>query len=401
MELPNPFHVVMVRHDDGEHLPILLDSNRNPIVWANEFLIKVRRPRLAAKTLRKELFVLGYLHEFCKHAGIDLIQRLYSGIGLTADEITFQLFHWMRRNFGARAGRKVVRLVVQRETVDYRMALVLKLINWHMNSAITRLKVGDLRINHIQAKIEAMHVAFESIVTDIVDHKVTKMGLPSHQVKKLLEICYPGHIQNPWKSCYQERNYLILVLLLTFGIRRGELLKLKLRDLYLHGLIPEIRVQRRPDDHDDHRAEAPQVKTESRALPCDKFLAQRLQHYITTDRKKIPSASKSPFLILARSGQAMSEKRINGIFKQIGKVHPEFSTIHPHLCRHTCNTRLYEAARAKGLSHEEITQHLEFLNGWKTDNSDTYAQAAISKNAQALSLSYQQGLFIQFEDVPF
>lgn len=400
-KLHSSFHVVMIRHDDGERLPIILDAERSPIIWVNEYLIKLRRSSVAAKTLLKELYVLGYFHELCKHAEINLIERLHFGKGFTADEITVQIFNWMRRNFGARRGRKVVQLVVARETVDYRMDQVWRLIKWHMENVITRLELGDNRIDHVQAKIKAMKSAFDSIRTDISNHNVEKLGLSSHRIDRLLAVCYPGHVENPWKKCYQERNYLILVMLLSFGFRRGELLKIKLRDLRLHGLIPEIRIVRRPDDAEDSRTAPPEVKTEQRLLPCDKFLAQRLQRYITKERKGIPGASSSPFLILARSGLPMSEKRINGIFDQLGKKHQDYADVHPHLCRHTCNTQLQKIARVRGLSDKEVIDHLKFLNGWRTDNSGTYTQAEIQMNAQNFSLLYQQNLFIQFADVPF
>ncbi|MFH1493343.1 MAG: site-specific integrase [Pseudomonadota bacterium] len=400
-DLSTPFYIVTIRHDDGERLPIILNAERDPISWANDYLIKARRSSVAAKTLRKELSVLGYLHEFCKNSGIDLMQRARSGNGFSTDEIATQLFRWMRRNFSAHAGGNVVELVVARATVDYRMGKVWEFLRWHMDDAMTRLAVGDNRINHIQAKMKAMETAFHSLRTNIAKHKVEKLGLAPHRVGRLLEICYPGNPENPWKGCYQERNYLILVLLLTFGFRRGELLKIKLRDLRLGGLIPEIRIERRPDDIEDLRAEPPEVKTEARILPCDKFLAQRLQNYILGERKQIPGANGSPFLVLARSGQPISEKRINDIFYQLRRKHPDFTDLHPHLCRHTCNTKLLEMGREKGIEESRLEAHLKYFNGWRTDNSETYTQAAIRKEVQDLSLAHQEAIFLQFQDVPF
>lgn len=395
------FHILTVLHDDGERLPIIIDEDRAPIVWANEYMMKVRRSSVAASTLRKELAVLGYFGEFCKQAGIDLMQRLRSGDGFTVDEIASRLFPWMRRNFGAHQGRKVAKQVVGRDTVDFRMMKVWAFIKWQMHGVITRLAVGDVRINHIEVKMKAMDTAVNSLITDVTNSRVEKLALAPHRVKRLLEICYPGHPENPWKKCYQERNYLILVMYLTFGLRRAELLKLKLRHMRMGGLIAEIRLERCPDDPEDTRKNGPEVKTQERVLPCDKFLAQRIQNYITNERKNILGESKSPFLILARSGQPMSLNRVNGIFLQIRKRHPDFADTHPHVCRHTCITRLREIATSQGIEDHRIMMHLRYFSGWATDNDDVYTQAATRREVQGLSMAHQQALFVQLGDVPF
>ncbi|WP_439684317.1 hypothetical protein MNJPNG_01875 [Cupriavidus oxalaticus] len=45
--------LVTVQHPDGERLPILLDADREPIRWINEYAIQRLRPRLSANSLTK------------------------------------------------------------------------------------------------------------------------------------------------------------------------------------------------------------------------------------------------------------------------------------------------------------------------------------------------------------
>ena len=81
------FHVVTVLHPSGERLPILLDAERQPVIWINVYLIQRLRLRLSVNSLVKTLRVLGYLWVWAYQEGFPLEARLRSGQGLTQEEI--------------------------------------------------------------------------------------------------------------------------------------------------------------------------------------------------------------------------------------------------------------------------------------------------------------------------
>ncbi|TCG02902.1 tyrosine-based site-specific recombinase CMGI-7, partial [Paraburkholderia steynii] len=153
--------------------------------------------------------------------------------------------------------------------------------------------------------------------------------LSHERLQRLLHVCHPHTCDNPWKKPHRLRNFLIVLMMATLGVRRGELLKLRVSDCHLSRAIPEIRVERSPDDPADPRINEPQVKTESRHLPCDASLARYLNEYICRTRRQIPGSSRSPFLFLSRSGRPMSLMRVNGVLDQIAVAHPEFDDLQP------------------------------------------------------------------------
>lgn len=107
-------------------------------------------------------------------------------------------------------------------------------------------------------------------------------GLPSRLSRKSL------------KPPYRQRNYLIVLLLAMLGVRRGELLKLRVSDCLLSGDAPAVRIVRAPDDPADPRVAEPQVKTEPRHVPCDRSLARILNDYICGSRRRIPVLRTCP-----------------------------------------------------------------------------------------------------------
>src|ERR1700761_6186130 len=96
----NPYKVIMVKHSNGERLPILIDArSRLPIYFANEYILYVRRSRVASATLLKDLQALSYFLGWGMQAKIDISERLRSGEGFTMDELSTGLIPWMRRSF--------------------------------------------------------------------------------------------------------------------------------------------------------------------------------------------------------------------------------------------------------------------------------------------------------------
>ncbi|MGC2965715.1 tyrosine-type recombinase/integrase [Paraburkholderia aspalathi] len=386
------FHVVTVRHPNGERLPILLDGDRQPIAWINSYVIRRLRPRLAVSSLVKTLFVLGYVWQWAETDAFPLEARLVSGEGLTPDEIVSRVYPWLRRNF--RIAGEVRKLVVSPGTVVFRLNVVLRCVAWHLECAMATMPAGSQQIVDARERLAVIRRSFATAARTRLPTASHAAPLTEMQLQRLLQVCHPDSCENPWKRPYRERNFLIVLILATLGIRRGELLKLRVSDCLLSRAIPEVRVERSPDDPADPRMHEPQVKTESRHLPCDVSLARYLNEYICKIRRLMPGASRCPFLLLSRTGQPMSLVRVNGLIDQIAHVNPEFSDLHPHCLRSTCATRFREAARRNGVDEERIDKDMMYFFGWRSADSVTpYIEAAIRREACEIGLSYQAMLF--------
>ncbi|KDP85760.1 tyrosine-based site-specific recombinase CMGI-7 [Cupriavidus sp. SK-3] len=385
------FHVVIVRHPDGERLPILLDARRQPIDWINEYSIKRLRPRLSANSLLKALQILGMLWAWAARQSFCLQERLSTGEGLSPDEIVSQLYPWLRRDFQARA--KVRKLVVAPSTVLQRLQVISRFVIWHLEAAMARWPAGSPELRDMRRRLKCIEHAFATAGRARPEAPQHARALSTEQVQRLLLVCRPGHDENPWKPPYQERNYLIVLMLLLLGLRRGELLKLKVGDCMLSRSIPEIRIERSPDDEWDSRRDEPQVKTASRQLPCDRSLATRLNAYICQIRRNIGGADKTPFLFLSRSGSPMSLARVNGVLNQIGVVHEEFADLHPHCLRSTCATSFRAQGLSNGLDEDRVEKHMMYFFGWRSSDSlRPYIADAIRRESCEFSLGYQATL---------
>jgi integrase len=386
------FHVVTVRHPGGERLPILLDAERQPVAWVNAYLIRRLRPRLSVSSLVRTLRVLGYLWAWASAEAFPLEARLVSGEGLTQDEIVSQLYPWLRRNFQTNA--KVRGLVVSPNTVAFRLKVVSQCVVWHLECAMSVMPIGSPEIRGMRARLTLIERSFATAARARLPSAVHAAPLSDERLQRLLRICHPESHENPWQQPYRRRNYLIVLMMVTLGVRRGELLKLRVSDCLLSRSIPEIRVERSPDDPADPRINEPQVKTESRHLPCDASLARYLNDYICRTRRKIPGAQRSPFLFLSRSGQPMSLVRVNGLLDQVAAVHPEYDDLHPHSLRSTCATNFRAAGLRNGLDEERVDKDMMYFFGWRSaDSVRPYIDAAIRRESGEISLSYQAALF--------
>ncbi|MEX3935751.1 tyrosine-type recombinase/integrase [Paraburkholderia phymatum] len=386
------FHVVTVLHPGGERLPILLDAERQPVAWVNAYLIRRLRPRLSVSSLVRTLRVLGYLWAWASAGAFPLEARLVSGEGLTQDEIVSQLYPWLRRNFQTTA--KVRRLVVSSNTVAFRLKVVSQFVVWHLECAMSAMPVASPEIRGMRARLTLIERSFATAARARLPSAEHAAPLSDDRLQRLLRICHPESHENPWKLPYRRRNYLIVLMMVTLGVRRGELLKLRVSDCLLSRSIPEIRVERSPDDPADPRINEPQVKTESRHLPCDASLARYLNEYICRARRKIPGAHRSPFLFLSRIGQPMSLVRVNGLLDQVAAVHPEYDDLHPHSLRSTCATNFRAAGLRNGLDEERVDKDMMYFFGWRSaDSVRPYIDAAIRRESGEISLSYQAALF--------
>ncbi|EEF22616.1 conserved hypothetical protein, partial [Ricinus communis] len=124
-----------------------------------------------------------------------------------------------------------------------------------------------------------------------------RQGLSLEEQERLLEVIHPDSPQNPWKSGFvRRRNWLIVVLLLATGIRRGELLGLQIGDL--NSRLPKFFVIRRADAKEDPRMIQPNAKTNDREIELRPAIMRAIWAYIK-ERQNIKAARKHPQLIVA------------------------------------------------------------------------------------------------------
>ena len=212
-------------------------------------------------------------------------------------------------------------------------------------------------------------------------------ALASVVVTELYEIFDPLGASNPFRSQREKvRNYLIFILLLHLGLRRGEILILGVDAFYsefdttagheIFWLVIDYVGVAEKYEQSDPRTNPPSLKNNRarRMLPISLDIYMAVDVYLAGYRK----ATKWPHLLTSQKGRPLSPRRLNEIFeiatsrlsaaakaalKSRGKAEVE-----PHDLRHTAAVRRLAGYREGGISHSEAVEKLRAFFGWHEDS---------------------------------
>ncbi|MCC5812490.1 MAG: site-specific integrase [Ectothiorhodospiraceae bacterium] len=222
-------------------------------------------------------------------------------------------------------------------------------------------------------------------------------SLSDEQLDILFEVIRPGSELNPFVESVQRRNRLIVLLLFHLGLRAGELLNIRIRDLDFSK--NQLRIVRRADEKDDVRIDEPNAKTLGRILPLGDALVKELHDYITKDRRKVSKSSRHDFLIVTHKagptcGHPMSKVGYRKLIAVVRAVSPQLYTMSGHMLRHTWNRMFSEKMDSMDLPLGEARQEQlrSFLMGWKegSGTAATYNRRFIENKGQKASLEMQK-----------
>ncbi|MGH2624907.1 MAG: tyrosine-type recombinase/integrase, partial [Sphingobacterium sp.] len=218
-------------------------------------------------------------------------------------------------------------------------------------------------------------------------------GLDPEAVSSLMIIVSPLSPDNPWKGVHSRyRNELIVQWFYYLGVRRGELLGVRVEDINFQK--NEVTIHRRADDVNDPRLDQPQTKTKARVLPMSSALASLTRDYIINRRSAFKGARKHTFLFCAdKTGLPMSLPTVNKLFKELRTACPFLSgPLSPHVLRHTWNDRFSELMDKNGITEEEEKKMRSNLMGW-SETSETaaiYTKRHVREKAKIALLKMQE-----------
>ena len=157
------------------------------------------------------------------------------------------------------------RSFVDKATSGNRLRTIRDYVVWLADGYLGRVKINSLNfltlkdnIKDFKEKIEARIPAKSS--NSLIDGKE---GLSEEEMKTLLDLINRKSENNPFRGEFlRSRNEVIFVWLIKFGIRKGELLNIKISDIDFRK--KQVKILRRADDIDDPRINKPNVKTKSR-----------------------------------------------------------------------------------------------------------------------------------------
>jgi integrase len=376
-----------VRLDTGERLPLLC-TEAGPLYEAAMYTTSLRSRNLAFNTILQALRSISILLHTLDRLKIDLNYRIRTGNLLSANEIDQIVadahleVHELNKQADIQINRKRVTKVLSLEqarlnltrtripkqvssnSTAIRLTYINNYLRWHIQNRVHRLDSDFASRSQI---IELGKLIEKRIIDKTPRHSGNingeRLGLKQKAQDAVISAIEPANPINPWSHQHsKERNALIIHMLLELGMRRSEILGLRINDI--DSTNQEVRIELRPDDAEDPRLYEPNGKTRARILPISPTLINKISNYKNGTRYDIKRARRHPFLLVASNGDPLSISGFAKIFTSLQKSNPDFSMIFAHLLRHTFNDNLVSELKNSGLTDAQIHTALCRINGW-------------------------------------
>ena len=403
-----------IRFRNGERHSVLHVPGGLPVHEATLFLDRFRRKGRAANTIHAVCGVLAFLYRELDSAKLSLLDQLAKGQFLTPPELDrlAAAAQYRADDLAAIEGsskphvinRARIRLrrnggEIEAASVDVATtASRLRYIAEYLEFVSDYVGAGLPAPQRTELELESTRAlkAFREHVPPVSNRAKlgARVGLSEDEQERLLDAVRPGSPTNPWQRDYvQLRNWVMVVLLLATGMRRGELLGLQIGDL--HATQPKLDIFRRADAIEDTRRVQPATKTYDREIELKPNIMRVLWSYINKDRNQIKAARTFPQIFVADDGQPLSLSSVDKLFMQLRVACPGLPVrLTSHVMRHTWNERFSEQAEALGLSETDEARARNSQQGWSENSKmgSTYTRRFNERKGREVSLKLQEAL---------
>ncbi|ROZ81923.1 site-specific integrase [Pseudomonas neustonica] len=355
---------------DGERFSQLYDAEEGgfPLYYPTSYIARSVRSRATHKTQQVHLEAVKRVCEWEAQQNIRLALRFPSRQFLQQFEIDSLVKHLV----SSRSGRDWD--VICRDKANTYIAYAARYLRWLACEVI-----GEIGAD-VKAAIDEQHhslisaVARKSGSSSASKQRISVMQLPNETTQALFEL-----FKNPLNGVKKEgdqgprmRNVVMLRILYETGMRRGELLSLKLANFVeaIAGESARLRIERNHHDKLDSRVHQPVAKTLGRIVNISAETEQQLIRY----RDKWRPSDGSDFLFLNHRGgrfqsNPVTETGFNSALDKLKEAFPALEPLHPHLLRHDWNYRFSKLADKEGLEFETERTMREMLMGWKPNSN--------------------------------
>jgi site-specific recombinase XerD len=362
----------------------LIFDNDKPVFWANYWLIN-QHPTTRPKSLITYSYDLCLIILYFQYKNIDYIKRFSNGSFLTNGELTKlrSCFTEAKSTLENRiAGIGVINpKKVSNSTYDRRCGIAKRFLEYIAEELMLDTKEDKRKIlsdftSRLKKQLRSHNSNDGNIVQPWTTEDYIKMDIAIKSTSKNRE------------KFLVHRDLVVFHLLRESGIRNSELLGIRVDGFQRknQGYVT-TKIESSTDISLDPRSSPATVKTLNRELKISDSLWGLIERYIT-ERKKIKTSIKHPFLIVGIFGQPLSNDAIGKIFKslseQVGLKITAHSLRHSWACNFILNE--YEKASfATGKEKERIISNalsvLRAQMGWSLRSSmpEHYAKYAFQK----------------------
>lgn len=355
---------------NGERFSLLYDTEAGgfPMFYPTAFITRAVRDNSTHLTQMAYLEAVKRVCQWERLNNIDLESRFHQRHFLTQQEVD-SLTNYLRARMDGKGN-------ISASKFNIHLGYAAKYINWLAQEVITDKsdnKVAEAIVRQDEALKEKRRHRTGS-KTAWAQELIAK-HLPDEAREQLQDL-----FENPYQKIYHRtgratrlRNIVMLRVLYQTGMRRGELLSLKLKSIIEstgrdHA---SLVIERNHHDETDTRVNQPVAKTLGRIVPITFELEDQLLEYITV-RSNVPNVGfdDEDFIFVNHragrdQGKPISDSVFNAALDNLKKLFPAIEDLHPHLLRHDWNYRFSQEADDKGLSEQDEMQRRCGLMGWE------------------------------------
>ena len=395
--------------NSGERYCLLVDEFGLPEFYPNLFITtQVRNRSLSYASMESALSCISVLNDFLRQRNENIVRRFRNKSYFNLSELDAIRDH-CQTNFSRKKlpthwgtipnilGSQKDEVKVTRQTEYVRLTVIANYIRW-----LAEHTSRDVRDKGVMLQIIAMEKGLKSRRPQKRSRNIEgqKSGLSSTQLDLLFEIFRPGSPINPFKCInVQIRNRLMFLMLYHLGLRSGELLNIRVRDITFSD--NEIVVSRRADEKDDPRTHQPLVKTLDRRLPIKESLVKEIHNYVSKVRRNFKNSSTHDYLFVTHKsgptqGHPLSKSSYKKIMYLVREVSPSMQDFTGHQLRHTWNDVFSSLMDSMddSLDEEQQEKIRSYLMGWRegSGTAATYNKRFIKRKAHEASITLQEGM---------
>jgi integrase len=382
--------------NNGERFSQLYETDEPglPLFYPTAFIARSVRPSATHETQKVYLAVIKRICEWETTRNIDLAKCFHSRIFLSATQID-DLANYLRASKLGSQGS-----VISSPKYNTYVAYAAVYLRWLAQEVITDSNTRDIR-----DAIEAQDLM-------LLSKKRRKAGSKSARVQRILAATLSAEARNllldlfeqPFASIQQPQNFgprlrnvVMLRVLYETGMRVGELLSLKLKNIIEAGGGDSayLEIGRNHNDAVDNRLHQPVAKTLGRRVPISESLEDQLKEYRDNWRADVPTVgfSDEDFIFVVHrggrsQGQALPKTAFGTGLANLKQSFRALMQLHPHLLRHDWNYRFSKQVDIEGIPFEEERTLREQLMGWAPDSpmSQLYNRRHIEEKSHEIGL---------------
>jgi integrase len=416
-----PYSIRTMKFENGERMPVLIKAlNGMPVFDASVYATTVVRPKSGSSaTIDQALRGVQFLLSYTDMRGIDLRSRFRTGHFLELHELDdlVRMAHKPMAEIGKfERAKSVASPRTKSEETLHRVLRRGSKLNGAVRVSISTVSI---RLHYVRAYLEWLGYSVAGQISTTIEQKrhylealkeclarlrartpfarsqSDRRGLSGAQKEALIDIIGPTSESNPWRGDFvRDRNRLLVIWGLGTGLRRGELLGIRIRAIDFRRNM--VSILRRPDDKLDPRKYQPNTKTRERKIGISDELAFLTHQHLVQFRSKIKGAQKHDFLFVAeRSGSPLSLAGLSKIFRSIREKNPSVGeTLSSHVLRHTWNEDFSEMTDQAGMSAEDERRARVHSMGWSetSNTADHYLKRRTVRQATEVSVRVQQAV---------